>query len=95
MGRLQATEMSSMLPEQQALEWHLTANHYPPIHESFVPVAIQAINRAVAAIEEEDRSIWREQIEMPNGKVLTVSEICEGLHLDTFVEARLGRSEDE
>ena len=79
MGSLQAGEMRAMLPEEQALEWHLQYNHYPPINLVFLPIALKALELA-----REDK--WGEVIEMPNGKSLTVSEIIEGLHLDTFLE---------
>ena len=81
MGRLQADGMASMLPRQQALEWHLRGNHYPPISLVFVPVAEEAIDRA----NEGD---WDSIIEMPNGKSLSVSKIIEGLHLESFLEEK-------
>ena len=79
MGRLQAEEMISLLKREQALQWHLQYNHYPPISLTFVPVAEIAIDKANA---EE----WEEIIKMPNGKELTVAEIVEGLHLESFLE---------
>ena len=79
MGRLQAEEMISLLKQERALEWHLQYNHYPPISLAFVPVAGLAIDKANA---EE----WEEIIKMPNGKELTVAEIVEGLHLESFLE---------
>lgn len=79
MGRLQAEEIKAMLPEDQALKWHLQCNHYPPINLVFLPVAQKAIELA----KQED---WEEVIELPNGKSLTVVKIIEGLHLETFLE---------
>ena len=79
MGRLQAEEMISLLKREQALQWHLQYNHYPPVSLVFVPVAEIAIDKANA---EE----WEEIIKMPNGKELTVAEIVEGLHLESFLE---------
>jgi hypothetical protein len=75
--------------QDQALEWHLTANHYPPIHSCFVPTAKQAIDRAAIAATE-DPAVWDEAITMPNGRTMSVREIVGGLHLWPFVEARLG-----
>ena len=95
MGRNRAIEMLSCVGEEVALRDHLQANHYPPIHESFIPIAQQAIERAAEAVFCEDESIWQEAIEMPNGKTLTVSEIYEGLHLEPFVEYRLAQGEQE
>ena len=79
MGRLQAEEMVSQLSQDQALSWHLQYNHYPPIHQSFVKVAEEAIDRA----SEED---YDYVIEMPNGRKLTTAQIIEGLHLESFLD---------
>ncbi len=73
--------------EEAALRWHLTENHYPPIHECFLPIAQQVIDRAVAAVD--DANVWNEQIPMPNGRPMTVRAIHDGLHLDVFVRARI------
>lgn len=79
MGSMQAGEMRRFLAEDQALRWHLTSNHYPPIHEDFLPAITKALEHARA---EE----WDEQVELPNGRVLTVAEIVEQCHLHTFLE---------
>lgn len=79
MGRLQAEEMASRLPQEQALQWHLQCNHYPPIHQSFVKVAEEAIQMA-------NDGDWEHTIVMPNGKTLSVAEIIEGMHLDSFLD---------
>lgn len=79
MGSLQAEEMVTMLKEEQALQWHLQYNHYPPISLDFVVVAQKVLEFA-----KQDN--WEEVIEMPNGKSLTVLKIIEGLHLETFLE---------
>ena len=75
--------------EEAALQRHLTAKHYPPIHECFLPIAQQVIERAVAAVH--DANVWNEQIPMPNGRPMTVRAIHDNLHLDEFVAARLER----
>lgn len=61
------------------LEHHLCFNHFPPISNVFVPVAERAIELANA-------DEWDEEIEMPNGVVLTAGEIVDQLHLMDFVE---------
>ena len=38
------TNMLDHTDEEAALHWHLTANHYPPIHECFLPIAQQVID---------------------------------------------------
>lgn len=79
MGRQQAEEMVTLLKEDQALQWHLQYNHYPPIDLAFVPIAQKAIELA-------KKENWEEVIKMPNGKSLTVVKIIEGMHLETFLE---------
>jgi hypothetical protein len=74
--------------QDQALEWHLTANHYPPIHVCFVPTAKLAIERAVIAATE-DSAVWDEVITMPNGRTMRVREIVGGMDLWPFIEVRL------
>lgn len=93
MGRSSIEDMLEWADQDQAIEWHLTANHYPPIHVCFVPTAKQAIDRGVAATE--DPAVWDEVITMPNGRTMSVREIVGGLHLWPFVEARLDRSAAE
>ena len=84
MGSLQASEFSSLVEEgsiqlDQALTWHLRGNHYPPVHLDFLPSAKKAIELA----NEGD---FTSEIELPNGKILTVGEIVRGLHLDSFIQ---------
>lgn len=64
---------------RMALNWMLTANHFPPVHTVFVDTAMQAIR--LAADEEYDV-----EITMPNKIAKTVQEICDELHLWPFVE---------
>jgi hypothetical protein len=44
MGSLQAREMANTMSLEQALAWHLQANHYPPIPTSMVLPCSEAIN---------------------------------------------------
>lgn len=83
MGRQQAEEMVSLLKQEQALQWHLQYNHYPPVSLAFIPVAKEAIDKG----NQED---WDSVIEMPNGKSKTVAQIIEGLHLESFLEEQEG-----
>jgi len=84
MGRLQASEMVARLKQEQALQWHLQYNHYPPVSLTFLPAA-------VAAIDKVNAGDYNSIIVMPNGKSLTAAEIVEGLHLDVFLnEEQLG-----
>ena len=78
MGRMQAGEMAARLPREVAVAWHLQYNHYPPVNRVFVVVALEAIEKAEAGD-------WKAAIDMPNGRSLTVGEIIEGLHLESFL----------
>lgn len=78
MGNLQASEMASLLQEDVALTWHLTSNHYPPIHLDFLPIAQQALKLA----RQDD---YDTIIDMPNGISKSVADIIDGLHLETFL----------
>lgn len=88
MGRASLEDTLEWADEDQALEWHLTANHYPPIHVCFVPIAKLAIDQAAVAATE-DPAVWDETIKMPNGRTMSVRDIVGGLHLWPFVEARI------
>ena len=79
MGRVQAEGMAEMgLDLATLLHWHLQCNHFPPVHDAFIPAAKEAI----IAVECEDEDAL---IQLPNGKVLEAWRVVEGLHLDTFI----------
>ena len=83
MGSMQAQEFagaveSGEVSQDAALIWHLQANHFPPIHSDFLPVAKEAIMRA----QDGD---WEQEILMPNGLTRSVSQIVDGMHLDSFL----------
>jgi hypothetical protein len=71
--------MASLTDLGTAIGWHLKSNHYPPVHEAFIPVALEAIELA----NEGD---WDAVLEYPNGIERTVAHTIEGLHLDAFLE---------
>jgi len=66
------------LPRRQQLLWHLSSNHYPPVHPSFAGTAEEAIRLA-------DLGEWDAEVTMPNGLVRTAAFIVEGLHLKPFL----------
>jgi len=85
MGSIQASEFSNLVDEgaiqlDQALTWHLRGNHYPPIHIDFLAPAKQAIELA-------NDGDWKTEITLPNGKIKTVGEIVDGLHLESFIKS--------
>ena len=84
MGATQAAEFAAAAGEgeismRQAVTWHLSANHFPPVHTIFVPIAMRAIR--LAAAEDFD-----ETITLPSGVVLSVTEVVDQLHLWEFVD---------
>lgn len=66
------------LTMEERLSWHLQANHFPPIDEAFIPIAMQAIDAA-------NTNNWDTAINMPNGLTRTVAFIVEKMHLEPFV----------
>ena len=86
MGSSYIEGFKDIVSEEQRLEIHLRYNHYPPIHNIFIPVAQKAIKLAQQAIDEENNELCNEIIDLPNGKKLSVYKIIEGLHLDSFLE---------
>lgn len=87
MGSLQAREMAELGSEnlEQTIEWHLRANHFPPIPKSMVPVCIEAIQHA-------NEGNFDKLVSLPDGvgyKGLTVAPvlaIVEQHHLDAWIE---------
>ena len=86
MGRLQAEAMKETgLPFDSQIEWHLRANHYPPVSNSMVPVCIQAI-------EEANLGEWHREIALPAGVLYKESPtapvwaIVEQHHLDAWID---------
>jgi hypothetical protein len=66
------------LPRRQQLLWHLSCNHYPPVHADFVVAAEEAIRLA-------DEGRWEAEVTLPNGLVRTAAFVIEGLHLEPFL----------
>jgi hypothetical protein len=92
MGQMNGEAMAAAVGEgettmRMALTWHLTSNHFPPVHTIFVDAAMEAVQ--LAADEDFD-----ETIELPNGKVLAVTEIIDELHLWPFVDNVIGADFD-
>jgi hypothetical protein len=80
MGHKTAQEIANApMSLEQKLSWHLTGNHYPPVHEAFIPVCIEAIDKA-------NNDDWDSMITYPNGKERSVSYTIEGLHLGAFLD---------
>jgi hypothetical protein len=70
------------------MSWHLQGNHYPPVDDSFIPVAVEAI-------EQANTNNWDEVLLLPNGLERTVAFVIEGLHLQPFVDGMIVPGEEE
>ena len=46
MGYMNAVSMAETnISLEQAIQWHLRSNHYPPVPSEMIPVAVKAIER--------------------------------------------------
>jgi len=94
MGYISAYGAAQHAELDQALSWHLTSNHYPPVSTELIPVCKQAIQTFVVAagsteLLTEDRvfeQLSQTFLELPNGARMSVVDIVEQLHLDAFVD---------
>jgi hypothetical protein len=93
-GYLNAYGAAQHAELEQALIWHLTANHYPPVSTEFVPACKQAIQTFVVAAGSVDtkgedgvfQQLCDTYVDLPNGNRVSVVEVVEQLHLDAFVD---------
>jgi hypothetical protein len=80
MGKKTAEEIAEApLTLEAKLSWHLSGNHYPPVHEDFIPVCVDAITKA-------NQGDWDSILTYPNGRERSVSHTVEGLHLEAFLD---------
>lgn len=87
MGALHARELAEMDTDtlEGAIEWHLTANHFPPIPRSMVRPCIEAIEAGRAYD-------WHKLIRLPDGvgyqgrTAAPASAIIEAHHLTAWLE---------
>jgi hypothetical protein len=101
MGSLQAQDIQNYTSLDNALRWHLTGNHYPPIPTSMIPVCKAAIDAAQEYQYTEDPALLSQELELPEGVLFKgnrtsapVSSIMEAHHLWDFVKS-LEEIEDE
>lgn len=84
MGNLALQDMLENTELRQALSWHLTSNHFPPVPAIMIDPCIEAIENANA---EE----WDKLVSLPEGvgyKGLTVAPteaIIDQHHLHSFL----------
>jgi hypothetical protein len=87
MGSMSARDMANHCPDRETLvRWHLQSNHYPPVPDNMVPVALAAIE----AIEHDDA---HRTITLPNGVLYrgrrpwaSAAEVATAFHLDDLIE---------
>lgn len=84
MGYNTARDMAEALPLEEALRYHLTVNHYPPVPTEMISVCVEAIE----AMNDED---YNREIDLPAGtshKGLTTAPACaivEAHHLEAWL----------
>lgn len=70
---------------EAGVSWHFQSNCYPPVPQYMVPLAVEAIHRAVMGE-------WDAVLDLPegvtfrNGTTVPVGNIINDLHLDAFVD---------
>jgi hypothetical protein len=85
MGASSLAGMLEVGSVDQALSWHLSSNHYPPIPSSVIPIAKRAIRLA-------QQGKWDSLVDLKGtctfqGKSKApVSECVRAWHLDQFLE---------
>jgi hypothetical protein len=84
MGNLALRDMLENTELRQALSWHLTSNHFPPVPDIMIDPCLEAIKNA----EEGE---WEKLVSLPEGvgyKGLTVAPteaIIDQHHLHSFL----------
>lgn len=73
---------------EQQVSWHFSSNCYPPVPQFMVPVAVKAIEQAIA-------DEWDEVLDLPEGvsfrnnSSVKVYDIIDGLFLQAFVDVAM------
>jgi len=78
MGYVALVDMLDIATYNEALNWHLTSNHFPPIPRDFFP----SIKQAIEAVRNDESDFL---ITLPNACTLEAGEIVQRLHLEPFV----------
>lgn len=100
MGATFANDLSELAGEgsltlERAISLHFSANTYPPIPQSAVPVAVKAVERANKLVELELEGIhvdWEEPVKLPEGVTwrghieAPLTAVITGWHLESFID---------
>ena len=78
MGHMQAAAFGEAvatgeIQRRAALEWHVTANHFPPLPIEYVDVAVEVIDRLDGAYAEDVD--WDELVLLPKGLRMLPREV--------------------
>jgi hypothetical protein len=94
MGYQSAWEMAHAVDLDTALGWHLTSNHYPPIPSAMIPVAKEAISKAL----DND---WDAEVDLrgictfQDRLTASVGDLVAYMHLNAFVDMGYLDGEDQ
>lgn len=86
MGRLSVEAMLEVAEFRQALAWHLSSNHYPPIPSVMMEPCVEAIANANAGE-------WDKSVKLPDGVLWRGQDTCstsaliDHAHLDAFLDS--------
>jgi hypothetical protein len=78
----------SNLSLEDKMVWQLQGNHFPPIDEAFIGVAVEAVTRA----RQQD---WDAVLRLPNNLERTVHSVVTMLHLEPFVQTQEEKEDNE
>jgi hypothetical protein len=83
MGYAQAMEMANLMDLENGIRWQLLHNHYPPVPEEMIPVAIKAVRLCrVNKFNETIVTFFEHQV---HGWSLPAYVIVEAYHLELWV----------
>lgn len=100
MGSMQASEFASAVHDgalslRGALDWHLTANHYPPLPVEYVGIVADVIERVNASDLELDddaflpstlRIVPNDAVDVEGGYSLPVRALLDATHSWSFLD---------
>ena len=74
-----------LIPQSEALRWHLKYNHFPPYPEAMVAVAERAVEKA-------NKGRWESCVRLPKevshriyGRLVPVHVLVQSMHLEEFI----------
>lgn len=68
-----------------AMEYHLTCNHYPPVHRGMIAPCVRLV-KALESMYPEHRADYLSKSMTINHHVVSRREVYDDLHLDVFVQ---------